>query len=529
MSDADDSGAQAQTKQGRVLELLEQHTREWTVGEISQRTGVPADHVSAICGKLVKTGHFRKVRRAVFRSAAVRDTQDTSDLIQKGPVRSLRQSNWSFTKEYLFEDRGLLSHEQTLALFARIPRLRLEVWEALLLYPQLAPSLVKRIAGEVEDAIRYPLHMVRRQADRIQVASYLREKDPYGEGLERAVLDVRALVRGENRFDGLRTPRTDTKTFTRMASQSHEKWLALQQVRMEIVRANIRLAVRMAKRYMGDGLEFGDMMNEAAFGLLKGVDRFDPHRGFKFSTYALNWVRHRLGRVRSNKARTVRIPVHLQMLAYDIHKVWVETDGNVEDIAVALDKTPKQIERAIAAMRMPISLEHPMGDGELTFEDFLPDPSPDPEEVLESTDLSDTVRGYLEYLDPRSRFVIERRFGLDGDTAVTLQSLGDILNVSRERVRQLEKMALDHIRDCILGEPFMLNEKEFPPDERFGIVTLEDVHCVFIDRPRRAWSTFDIADRLHAPAEAVRTFLEMLESQGHIRRLTEDLYQGAGA
>ncbi len=224
--------------------------------------------------------------------------------------------------------------------------------------------------------------------------------------------------------------------------------------RRRLSEANLRLVVSVAKRYAGRGLPFLDLIQEGNLGLMKAAEKFEPDRGFKFSTYATWWIRQSITRAIADQGRTIRIPVHLVESINRVKKTAGELlrkngrEPTAEELAVRLDMEPDRIRELLQLAQDPISLETPVGEEEdAHLEDFIQDEEAGiPADEAGRQLLRRELLGVLKSLTPREERVITLRFGLEDGRARTLEELGREFNVTRERVRQIEAKALRKLR-----------------------------------------------------------------------------------
>ncbi len=268
-------------------------------------------------------------------------------------------------------------------------------------------------------------------------------------------MDATRLYLNEIGFSPLLTAEEEVH-YSRLAQKGDESG------RTRMIESNLRLVVKIARRYMNRGLALLDLIEEGNLGLIRAVEKFDPERGFRFSTYATWWIRQTIERAIMNQTRTIRLPIHIvkeinlylratRKLTQDL-----EREPTAEEVATLLDKPIGEVKRMLGLNERITSVDTPIGDDEdRMLLDAIPDESnPDPSTLLQDENINRNLDTWLERLNDKQREVVERRFGLHGYERSTLEEVGKEIGVTRERVRQIQMDALKRLREIMESEGF---------------------------------------------------------------------------
>ena len=284
-------------------------------------------------------------------------------------------------------------------------------------------------------------------------------KSPRQAAMNDTDLDATRLYLSEIGFTPLLTAEEEVK-FARQARCGNDK------ARKRMIESNLRLVVKIARRYMNQGLALLDLIEEGNLGLIRAVEKFDPDKGFRFSTYATWWIRQTIERALMNQARTVRLPIHvikeINVYIRAARKLaqTLDREPSTEDVAEMLDRPLESVKRMFGLNERVTSVDAPIGrEADRPLLDTIPDEhNIDPSVLIQNDDVKEHIDLWLEQLTEKQRAVVELRFGLHDREASTLEDVGAELGVTRERVRQIQIEALKRLRRILKREGFSLED-----------------------------------------------------------------------
>lgn len=284
------------------------------------------------------------------------------------------------------------------------------------------------------------------------------KKDTVSSTFSQGDLDATRIYLSEIGFSPLLTAEEEVY-FSRKSRKGDES------ARKRMIESNLRLVVKIARRYMNRGLALLDLIEEGNLGLIRAVEKFDPEKGFRFSTYATWWIRQTIERALMNQTRTVRLPIHvvkeinIYLRAARKLSQTLDREPSPEDVAEMLDKPIEDVERMLGLNERVTSVDMPTGhDSDKSLLDTIPDEqNTDPSLLLQNSDVQRHIDTWLSQLTDKQCAVVERRFGLHGREVATLEEIGNELGVTRERVRQIQIEAIRRLRQILEREGFSLD------------------------------------------------------------------------
>lgn len=370
----------------------------------------------------------------------------------------------------------LLTAEQEKDLGLKLRQSRVHYWKTILSYAPYTAAAVDVVSSRVSlegdlsslfeeaaQAARGARDTNRRAAairfDRaisaLAAALSVADAECFGADLIAADLEMLEARQSEGLSMDVRPPREGSRRFAEYRGRVRNAGAAVRLLRNRFAQANLRLVVRIAHRFQRSGLTLHDRVQEGNIGLMKAVDRFDPERGFRFSTYASWWIKHAIRRAVVNRDRTIRLPAHLQQTAQKIMQVRAQlrmslsVEPTAAQIAATVELPVEKVQIVLEAIgQRAVSLDARMGDDDdRTIVEMLSDDDALlPDEWLEMSWDSEIVRGRLSDLPPIEQDILKQRFGLDGGDERTLTEIGGQYALSRERIRQLQQKALARLR-----------------------------------------------------------------------------------
>ena len=294
--------------------------------------------------------------------------------------------------------------------------------------------------------------------DELDTPAEVEEEEPQVAVLTEGDLDATRLYLGEIGFSPLLSAEEEVY-FGRKARKGEES------ARQRMIESNLRLVVKIARRYMNRGLALLDLIEEGNLGLIRAVEKFDPEKGFRFSTYATWWIRQTIERALMNQTRTVRLPIHvvkeinIYLRAARKLAQTLDREPSPEDVAEMLDKPIEEVKRMLGLNERVTSVDNPSSYGsDKSLLDTIPDEqNTDPSLLLQNNDVQRHIEMWLGQLSDKQCAVVERRFGLRGREVATLEEIGNELGVTRERVRQIQIEAIKRLRNILEREGFSVD------------------------------------------------------------------------
>ncbi len=382
------------------------------------------------------------------------------------------------------ERETLMKPDEELRSAQRILNLRQRYWAEMLTYVPLHGGILELIVSAMPADKQKKVDL--RAAERdvfgkrglavdspalVALAEQLADADPSCDVADQLNAEVQALMGGRN--DGghlkLRAAQRKSERFEDYARLIERTRMHLQAARSEFARANLRLVVSMAHRYLRSGrMSLDDLIQEGNVGLLTAVDRFDPRRGFRFSTYGSWWIRHAISRALSDRGRAVRLPVHIIELQAKLGKIrrdFEQAHGrepDAQELATLAEVPREKVERLGRVLLERQAPREDAGEGARPRGiDALSDEEPAVDTRLESFELDGALQEALDTLRPMESEILRLRFGLDGNEGHTLREIGEVYSLSRERIRQIQQRALGKLRDALVDDGHSAAPAEF--------------------------------------------------------------------
>ncbi len=330
--------------------------------------------------------------------------------------------------------------------------------------PEDREKLIARIDSELQSIRNIDMtHMkldkdveLVRRFHRTRIAGFFRDLDPSPEALNALRIEFKSMVTQTYKH-GCRWNDADRYTFSqavRDMTDLDESYDRMMEAKNALIKANLRLVVSVGKRFLKRGLPFSDILQEGNLGLMKAVDKFDYRRGYRFSTYATWWIQQSIIRAVAESSRTVRIPLYISETVSKLNKVGSRLqqsygrEPTLEEIAEAANHPIHNVQLYLNVTKIPYSLEMPIGeedDGQLS--DILPDESVDsPLEMAQMLNMKKLIQDVLDTIPEREKIIVKMRFGIDSGKEYTLEEIGKLMGLTRERIRQIEMEALKKMR-----------------------------------------------------------------------------------
>ncbi len=373
---------------------------------------------------------------------------------------------------------GLLDADGEATLAENLRAREEAVWVALLTHAPLVASIAKYIEAHAEGGKDLPLRALKAASTRLaktrskasreslaraaeKLAATLREIDPDQDLLKALLSELDALMAGNESELVLTGNAARLEGLIALRSCLDALRFAANQTRNSFVESNLGLVVSVARRYQFSGMGLADLIQEGNLGLLKAVARFDERRGFRFSTYATWWIRHAIGRAVADKSRTVRVPVHVTEASQKIRKTSQELslqlgrEATRQEVATAVGMSVSKLDKTMQrAHGHSLSLDETLSEDSdrERLEVFTTDESDSAFDQISAIALADRATKALETLAPLEIEILNRRFGLAGKTATTLQDIANTIGKSRERIRQIQENALSKLRETLIAE-----------------------------------------------------------------------------